>query len=315
MKKIIFLLTLIMFFNSCKKNPDGSVTVVPIAPSNLTAIVISNTQVNLSWSDLSTNETGFKIERKIGAGIFVLVSSVGTNITTYSDNGLSPNTTYTYRVFAYNSAGPSLTYSNEVTVSTGGATGTNATICSQVWMTQNLDVNTYRNGDPIPQVTDPIQWANLTTGAWCYYNNDPAHGAVYGKLYNWHAVNDPRGLAPTGWHVPSNAEWTTLESCLGGGLVAGGKMKELGILHWNTPNTGATNSSGFTGLPGGRRSATNGMFVNIGLSGNLWTSTEISFNNTRAGNWSVYHDGAGISSQGGSGDDKKVGLSVRCIKN
>ena len=103
------------------------------------------------------------------------------------------------------------------------------TICNQVWMLKNLDVSTYRNGDPIPQVTDPTTWVGLTTGAWCYYNNDPANGAIYGKLYNWYAVNDPRGLAPTGWHVPSDAEWTELSTCLDAisptGNV-GGKMKE-----------------------------------------------------------------------------------------
>ena len=88
------------------------------------------------------------------------------------------------------------------------------TICSQVWTTKNLDVSTYRNGDIIPQVTDPTQWANLTTGAWCYYNNDPLLGAVYGKLYNWYAVNDARGLAPSGWHISSSYEWNKIIKCI-----------------------------------------------------------------------------------------------------
>ncbi|RYY08664.1 MAG: hypothetical protein EOO04_39670, partial [Chitinophagaceae bacterium] len=83
-------------------------------------------------------------------------------------------------------------------------------ICDQVWTVKNLDVTTYRNGDPIPQVTDPNAWATARTGAWCYYDNDPSNGAIYGKLYNWYAVNDARGLAPAGWHVPSDAEWNTL---------------------------------------------------------------------------------------------------------
>src|SRR5436190_23369500 len=127
------------------------------------------------------------------------------------------------------------------------------TICDQVWMIKNLDVSTYRNGDPIPEVTDPSQWAGLTTGAWCYYENNSANGTIYGKLYNWYAVNDPRGLAPLGWHVPSDEELTTLTSCLGGVFVAGGTMKETGTTHWLAPNTEATNSSGWTGLPGGYR--------------------------------------------------------------
>ncbi|MBK9465523.1 MAG: fibrobacter succinogenes major paralogous domain-containing protein [Chitinophagaceae bacterium] len=89
-------------------------------------------------------------------------------------------------------------------------------IGTQQWMNNNLDVAFYRNGDPIPQVTDPTAWAGLTTGAWCYYNNDSTLGNKYGKLYNWYAVNDPRGLAPQGWHIPSDAEWTALEALWAG---------------------------------------------------------------------------------------------------
>ena len=95
------------------------------------------------------------------------------------------------------------------------------TICGQKWMEKNLDVTTYRNGDTIPYVTDPTAWAALTTGAWCYYNNDPSTNSIYGKLYNWYAVADSRGLAPAGWHVSTDAEWTTLVTCLGGASVAG----------------------------------------------------------------------------------------------
>ena len=141
------------------------------------------------------------------------------------------------------------------------------TICSQVWMLKNLDVSKYRNGDDIPQVTDATTWANLTTGAWCYYENNTANGTVYGKLYNWFAVNDPRGLAPSGWHIPSQAEWVTLQNCLGND--PGGKVKETGTAHWNPPNTGATNSSGFTALPAGSRSNSNGVFEGIG-GGTTW---------------------------------------------
>src|ERR1035437_5597261 len=152
------------------------------------------------------------------------------------------------------------------------------TICSQIWMLNNLEVTTYRNGDPIPQVTDSIQWVNLTTGAWCYYNNNSANGPVYGKLYNWYAVNDPRGVAPAGWHVPSDAEWTTLSTCLGGDLIAGGPMKETGTTHWTYANSGATNSSGFTGLPGGYRTNV-GTFNVVGSAGGWWSSTEATTSN------------------------------------
>ncbi|MBL0014028.1 MAG: fibrobacter succinogenes major paralogous domain-containing protein [Flavobacterium sp.] len=103
-------------------------------------------------------------------------------------------------------------------------------IGTQIWMTKNLNVSRYRNGDPIPQVANSAQWANLNTGAWCYYANSTANGPIYGKLYNWYAVNDSRGLAPEGWHIPSDAEWTTLVSFLGFPDVAGGKMKTTGTL-------------------------------------------------------------------------------------
>jgi uncharacterized protein (TIGR02145 family) len=150
-------------------------------------------------------------------------------------------------------------------------------IGSQIWTNKNLDVTTYRNGDPIPQVTDPTAWAGLTTGAWCYYNNDPANGAIYGKLYNMYAVKDSRGLAPQGWHIPSDAEWTSLGILLGGDAAAGGKMKTTGITRWTTPNTSATNESGFTGLPGGYR-YDNGTFDRIGNAGFWWSTTQYDAN-------------------------------------
>lgn len=153
------------------------------------------------------------------------------------------------------------------------------TIGTQIWMLRNLDVTTYRNGDPIPPgPEDPSQWANLTTGAWSYYDNDASNSATYGKLYNWYAVKDPRGLAPTGWHVASDTEWTTLTTYLGGESVAGGKLKETGTVelgtgHWHDPNTDANNSSGFTALPGGSR-GNSGSFDFRGYSGLFWTATE-----------------------------------------
>jgi len=160
-----------------------------------------------------------------------------------------------------------------------GITGKYASIKigAQKWMTKNLDVTHYRNGDKIPYVKGKAAWAALTTGAWCWYNNDSANGAVYGKLYNWYAVNDPRGLAPTGWHVPSRAEWDTLSTFLGGEFAAGGKLKDTGTIEagtglWYAPNTGATNSSGFTALPGGGRA--DGAFRNIGLTASFWSSTQ-----------------------------------------
>ncbi len=183
------------------------------------------------------------------------------------------------------------------------------TICNETWTKTNLNVSKYRNGDVIPQVTNANQWANLTTGAWCYYNNDPANGAVYGKLYNWYAVNDPRGLAPQGWHVPSDVEWAALIDCLGGGATAGGKMKEVGLSHWAAPNASATNQSGFTALPGGQRFK-DGVFKEITHSGSWWSS--VFDDNTFS--WNIFL----IDENGEAFINnywKKTGFSVRCLKN
>jgi len=183
------------------------------------------------------------------------------------------------------------------------------TIGTQVWATINLDVVTYRNGDVIPQVTDATAWAALTTGAWCYYNNDAANGTIYGKLYNWYAVNDSRGLAPQGWHVPTNAEWTTLTTELEGPTVAGGKMKTIGTTLWLDPNRFATNTSGFSGLPGGSR-VTNGTFYTIRYSGLWWSSTQ----SGTATAWNrdlYYNDGNADTGSSSKGD----GFSVRCLRD
>ena len=189
-----------------------------------------------------------------------------------------------------------------------------ATICDQDWMIKNLDVDHYRNGDPIPQVTDPIQWQNLTTGAWCYYDHDPANDAIYGKLYNWYAVNDPRGLAPKGWHIPSHNEWTILSDCLGGENVAGGKMKETGTAHWLDPNTDATNSSGFTALPGGIKLPAGNLFLVINASGHWWSSTDATETGEDIDTWArnIDYNGAYI---GSANQIKGCGMSVRCVRD
>ncbi len=182
-------------------------------------------------------------------------------------------------------------------------------IGNQIWSAENLNVDRYSNGDIIPQVTDATAWNNLTTGAWCYYDNKITNGTVYGKLYNWHAVADPRGLCPTGWHVPTDAEWTTLETILGGSSVAGGKLKEIGITHWASPNTGATNSSGFTVLPGGYRNLS-GTCNSIGNFGSWWSATQSSAAN--AYYRYLYYDASSVNSYDYF---KTIGFSVRCIKD
>jgi uncharacterized protein (TIGR02145 family) len=199
---------------------------------------------------------------------------------------------------------------SETTTLIGGGATPIVTICCQSWMTTNLDVATYRNGDPIPKITDPTVWTALTTGAYCYYNNDSTtYAATYGKLYNWYAVNDPRGLAPEGWHVPTDFEYTTLVNCLGGSAVAGGAMKETGITHWTTPNTGATNISGFTGLPGGYRNDI-GTFLIVTIYGDWWSSTEDDASDAWFRDLD-YNNGTILRGS----FNKRYGFSVRCLRD
>ncbi len=190
-----------------------------------------------------------------------------------------------------------------------GTTFPIVTICSQQWMQKNLNVDTYRNGESIPQVSNGSAWFALTTGAWCYYNNDPATAPIFGRLYNWYAVVDPRGLAPVGWHVPSNTEWLTLtQACLVSNQ--GAKMKTTGNSLWTT-NIGSTNSSGFSALPGGFRNDV-ATFFDINISGYFWSSTQDPGNSGAAISLGITGPGNGVSFPS---PDKKSGLSVRCIKD
>ena len=142
-------------------------------------------------------------------------------------------------------------------------------IGTQTWTTKNLDVTKYRNGDAIPQVQDKNAWAKLKTGAWCYYENKTAKGTTYGKLYNWFAVNDTRGLAPKGYHIPTDAEWTILTDNLGD--EAGTKMKSSS--GWKYNGNG-TNTGGFAGLPGGFRGGYGDFNGVVGANGYWWSSSE-----------------------------------------
>ena len=181
-------------------------------------------------------------------------------------------------------------------------------IGEQIWMAENLKTTKFSNGDEIPEVTDASQWNGLSTGAFCYFNNDPENAMVYGCLYNWYASIDNRNACPTNWHVPSDDEWITLTSHLGGEAVAGGKMKETGIEHWFSPNAGATNESGLTIIAGGCRSY--GYFDFMGYGGSFWSTTP--FNSIFAWNRDIFYYNT-VANR--SGADKKSGLSIRCVKD
>lgn len=195
---------------------------------------------------------------------------------------------------------------------------TSVKIGTQEWIVENLKTTMYNDGTSIPHVTNEAAWSNLSTPAYCWYNNDAAisqnnvsitYGDIYGALYNWEAVNTNK-LCPLGWHVPTDVEWTTLTNYLGGESIAGGKLKEAGITHWNDPNTGATNETIFTALPGGIR-VYDGKFDKVGQIGFWWSSTTSEDINNSWGYSMWYY--ASYNNRGSV--RKNWGISVRCLKN
>jgi uncharacterized protein (TIGR02145 family) len=242
--------------------------------------------------------------------------------------GLIANTTYYVRAYATNIVG--VGYGNTQSFMTADPSGPvsdidgnvyqTITIGTQVWMAENLKVTHYRNGDPIPNVTDNAAWQALSTEAYCEYNNDINNVATYGRLYNWYAVGDSRNIAPAGWHVPTDAEWKQLEMYLGmsqtqadstgwRGTTEGNKLRERGTTHWYFPNIGATNESGFSGLPGGVRGY-GGPFDGMGSSAAFWSSTE--YGNYSAWCRHLHYDYPRVHR---SSADKDDGFSVRCVKD
>ena len=314
--------------SSIASAPSNSVLpsgIVSGAPTIGTATAGSG-QATIAYTAPASNGgfaiTGYTATSSPG-GFTGTLSQAGSGTITVT--GLTNGTAYTFSVKATNAAGTSLAsaVSNSVTPLES------VTIGTQVWTNKNLDVTTYSDGTVIPQVTDPTAWAALTTGAWCYYNNTTANGTTYGKLYNFYAyagVYDAasgtnaalrKKLAPTGWHLATRANWSALYTDLGGdGGLVGGKMKSTGISLWTTPNTSATNSSGFTGLPGGRRN-TSGSFHAINLWGEWWGPDNID-------NTSIFleyydqveilkYDSANLSPTNSLG--YKAGVSVRLVRD
>jgi uncharacterized protein (TIGR02145 family) len=238
---------------------------------------------------------------------------IGVGSFTSFITGLTDSTTYYIRAYATSSIGTG--YGNTISFTTlgtvtdiDGNTYLTVKIGNQWWMAENLRVTHFRNGEDMPNITDNTTWRNLTTGAYCNYNNDTAQVAVYGRLYNWYAVGDSRNIAPAGWHVPSDAEWQTLVDYLGGQVVAGGKMKEVGTTHWWYPS-GATNESGFTALPGGLR-GNFGVYSSMGNYAQFWSSTE------NYSNLAWYHylvcESSGVNRYDA---EMRGGFSVRCVKD
>jgi uncharacterized protein (TIGR02145 family) len=263
------------------------VTIVTPVSASCTGIVISAGNSNLIEKGLCWRNSSLPTieDNKVSAYLYPYLVNFDLRI-----SGLTANATYYVRAYATSEAGTS--YGNELSFTTpSDLTGEKGTVTdvdgnvyqtigigSQIWVAENLKTTKFNDGTSIPLVTDNTAWSLLFSPAYCWYNNDElSNKNTYGALYNWYTVGTGK-LCPSGWHIPGDTEWTVIEIFLGGPEVAGGKMKIPGTKYWKSPNAGATNSSGFTSLPGGLRGS-DGSFDYIRESNLFWTSS---------GNYSTY---------------------------
>ena len=271
----------------------------------------------LRWhpsTDLHGNPVRYKILINWNnAGYSVFANAVTDTFVTLT--GLD-SMSMKYKVIAYDTTSDSSAWSTERSAVIGckpvtdidGNVYHTVRIGTQIWTVENLKTTRYNDGTMIPLVTDNAIWGALTTPGYCYYNDSVSYANPYGALYNWYTVNTGK-LAPAGWHVPTDSEWTVLSTYLGGDNVSGGKLKEAGTAHWNSPNTGATNETGFSALPGGYRELSGG-FLGIDYNGYWWSATEAG----AAGAWSrTLYCGYGNLGRGGNG--KSYGFSVRLVRD
>ena len=323
----VFLFVFTAIFSSCNKDENIKLTTAPMSDISGTAATGGGNitydggspvkQRGIVWNT-TPNPT---IENNLKS------NGSGTGNYTINLNGLNYNTTYFVRAYATNSEkteyGDQVTFTttaSEVVLNTNltygsmtdqdGNTYATIEIGSQKWMAENLKTTRYSNGDSILNIPGFSQLLH-DTGAWFYYTNNSSNNSAYGKLYNWYAVSDPRNVCPNGWHVPTDTEWNELTDYLGGELVAGAKMKSMA--GWNPGYSYINNSneSGFSGLPGGRRSTFyNFNFGNAGSLGYWWSSTEFSESNAwYRGLTSINNNSMRYSTY------KSDGFSVRCLKD
>lgn len=316
-KVLIYLFFLVgvvvMLAGGCKKDDDKNLTL----PILTTSAVNEITQTSAICGGNITSDGGSAITV---SGICwstdpnpIMAGSKTTDGTTNGSfksplTGLKPNNTYYTWAYATNSVGtgfgsPVLFNTKYALVDFDGNVYDTVMIGTQVWMKQNLNVTHYSNGDPLPNVAF---YAHSFTGAYSNYYDRPDTSKIYGRLYNWYALNDNRNIAPKGWHVASDVEWSILIAFLGGENIAGSKLKEVGIAHWISQNQDATNESGFTALPGGSVKAI------LGHNGQWWTSTSTSDSSYYAWNITMSHLSGGAYR---NNYEKYLGFSVRCVKD
>jgi len=349
--QIAIIMVLLAIANGCKKE-EPEPEQIPTVTTDVSDISATSAKcvVNIisceSWSNPS-NYQG--ISGICWSNIFSEPSLSGNSENSASSNCsfsimldyLTPGTTYYLRAYAENSVG--VGYGNVILFSTLGSivgniqfnpdltygsltdkignTYKTIKIGSQTWMAENLKTSKYNDSTDIPVIIDQKEWVNRSTPGYCWYLNDESkYKNIYGALYNWHTVKTGK-LCPTGWHVPSFEEWESLSLYLGGMSIAGEQLKETDTTHWVTTNTGITNSSGFTALPGGTRTGflqepyvDLDYFINLGYAGDFWSTDEEPdiFGGLYLGiSWYFYYD----NSCGNWSHEKSAGLSVRCIQD
>jgi len=297
------------------------------APTNFIATAQNDTDILLEWTDNCSFEEGFRIERRVNGGDWAQVSELSNSTTQYSDVVTNVYEADSYRIYAFTSSNQSnYSYSGNVTILISDIDGNSymtVKIGDQWWMAENLKVTHYRNGDVIPKVTDESSWSELLTGAYCNYGNDDSNADTYGSLYNWYAVDDSRNIAPSGWHVPTDAEWKELEMALGmsqseadningRGTNEGSKLAGRADLWYggNLETNAEFGTSGFTVLPSGSRSGSSGIFGSMGSFGFFW-SASVNYGDRGWARWLHYISSDIWRNDIGSG----AGLAVRCLRD
>lgn len=322
--RLLLFFTALLIYAGCKKSENDG----PKLPVVTTAAVNTITPASAKTGGNITSDGGASVTARgvcWNTAANPTISNSKTSDSTGSGNftsiitGLAPATTYYVRAYATNSEGTA--YGDEVSFATlpvsansvmdiDGNSYDIVTIGTQVWMQQNLRTSHYRNGDLIQTGLSDAAWGATGSGAYSIYGSNSSNDGMYGKLYNWFAVVDPRNIAPAGWHVPTETDWQTLINFLEASTKAGGAMKEAGLTHWTSPNTGASNSSGFFGLPGGYRD-TNGSYGFMG-NGGWWWSTAADFSPDEAKALGLFTNSDEAIIVTGK---KTFGASVRCLKD
>jgi len=318
LRTILYILNLAVFLilNSCNKGEIPTLTTAPITKITNTSATTGGNITSDGGSEITSRGVCYNTSGNPTTADSRTLDGSGSGSFKSDLSFLTPNTYYTVRAYATNSAGTA--YGNEVNfltteIITGtvddidGNTYKTVTIGNQVWMAENLKTTKFNDGTDIPNVTGQTEWKNLYTPGYCWYDNNAEYKSTYGALYNWYAVATGK-LCPVGWRVPSTDQWTALTTYLGGEYLAGDKLKEEGNQHWKNFNDAANNVSGFTALPGGGR--IDGNFTFIERSGAWWSST--AFNEEKA--YLREMDDIVVEVMTGY-LSKKEGLSVRCIKN